>query len=179
MDRRYGKVNISAAGGTASAGAKTCKLTLPTSWMTQMGITEENRSVELSFDGDSIVIRRVLSMDEYVEKKKAARCELIHIRYYDFDELCTEIYADFAEQTLIHRNYTTNLVKTAFGCREFPSWFEFMAFLEERCIPRSRVGIREYLEAIGVEEYNPIAIIKKTKGRMAEDHQWMDIEVIT
>ena len=42
----------------------------------------------------------------------------------------------------------------------------FEDFLEERCVPRSRSGIREYLETIGVEEYNPLEIIKKTKGRM-------------
>ena len=45
-------------------------------------------------------------------------------------------------------------------------------------MPRSRSGIREYLEAIGVEEYSPIEIIKKTSGRMAEDNQWLKWEVI-
>ena len=52
MEKRMGKVNISAAGGTAAKGAKTCKITLPTSWLTAMGISEDQRSVELSFDGD-------------------------------------------------------------------------------------------------------------------------------
>jgi hypothetical protein len=36
--------------------------------------------------------------------------------------------------------------------------------------------LREYLEVIGVGEYNPIEIIKKTGGRMAEDNQWLDME---
>ena len=36
----------------------------------------------------------------------------------------------------------------------------------------------EYLESIGVGEYDPLAIIRKTEGRMAEDDQWMKIEVI-
>lgn len=53
-----------------------------------------------------------------------------------------------------------------------------IASLEERCIPRERAGIREYLETIGIEEYDPIEIIYRTAGRMAEDQQWLKIEVI-
>ena len=178
MEKRLAKVNISAAGGTAASGAKTCKITLPTSWLTQMGIHEGDRSVELSFDGDTITIKRVLSVEEFIEKKKAAGHNLLCFKFYNFDELCTIIYADFTDQTLIHRDHTTNLVKTAFGRKETPSWSDLMTFLEERCIPRSRVGVREYLETIGVFEYDPIEIIRKTKGRMAEDHQWIEIEVV-
>ncbi|MED9969369.1 MAG: hypothetical protein UFA98_05070 [Ruminococcus sp.] len=50
-----------------------------------------------------------------------------------------------------------------------------MEFLEERCIPRTRDGLKYYLDAIGVDEYNPFEIIKKTQGRMAEDHQWIEL----
>ena len=53
-----------------------------------------------------------------------------------------------------------------------------MSFLEERCLPKSRAGIREYLEAIGVSEYDPMEIIKKTAGRMAEDDQWIEMEAL-
>jgi len=51
--------------------------------------------------------------------------------------------------------------------------------LEERCIPRGRVGLREYLEIIGLDEYDPWEIVKKTQGRMAEDQQWIEIEVLS
>ena len=87
MEKRLAKVNISAAGGTATAGAKTCKITLPTSWLTQMGIHEGDRSVELTFDGDTITIKRVLSLEEFVEKKKAAGHNLLCFKFYNFDEL--------------------------------------------------------------------------------------------
>ena len=50
------------------------------------------------------------------------------------------------------------------------------SFLEERCIPRQRAGLREYLETLGLSEYDPIAIIQKTKGRMAEDAQWLEVQ---
>jgi hypothetical protein len=44
-------------------------------------------------------------------------------------------------------------------------------------VPRQRAGLREYLEALGVDQYDPIAIIEKTAGRMAEDNQWLSIEM--
>lgn len=31
-------------------------------------------------------------------------------------------------------------------------------------------------EAIGLEEYDPVEIIRKTAGRMAEDQQWLEVE---
>ena len=47
MDHRNAKVNISAAGGTAAKNSKTCKVTLPTIWLEEMGITEKHREVDL------------------------------------------------------------------------------------------------------------------------------------
>ena len=38
-----------------------------------------------------------------------------------------------------------------------------------------RAGIREYLEALGLVEYDPLEIIKRTQGRMAEDDQWIEV----
>jgi hypothetical protein len=96
--------------------------------------------------------------------------------FYDGENLCTKIIADFTDETLSVENTTENIVKTAFGKNELPTWEDLLRFLEERCLPKSRSGIREYLETIGVEEYNPIEIIKKTAGRMAEDNQWIEWE---
>ena len=50
--------------------------------------------------------------------------------------------------------------------------------LGDRCIPRQRAGMQKYLEALGLEKYAPLAIIEKTGGRMAEDQQWLSIEVM-
>ena len=75
-------------------------------------------------------------------------------------------------------NYTEQSVKTAFGKNRFPSWADLESFLEERCIPRQRAGMREYLETLELDEYEPIAIIRKTQGRMAEDDQWMEVREI-
>lgn len=178
MEKRICKISITSAGGTASAGSKTYKLSLPSSWLYQMNVNEDNRELELTFDGQSITIAPYLSFDEFTRNKIALNHNLYAIRYFDNENLCTLIHADFTDKTLRIRNSTSNLVKTAFGKNEFPSWADFTSFLEERCISRNRGGLREYLESLGLDRYEPIEIIKKTSGRMAEDNQWMEVEFL-
>ena len=42
----------------------------------------------------------------------------------------------------------------------------------------ARAGLREYLETIGVDRYDPLEIIRKTQGRMAEDDLWLTVEEV-
>ena len=176
MEKRISKVITSSAGGTASKKSKTYKVSLPSKWINKMNLTEQK--IDLCFDGEKIFITPHLSLDSFITRKKDANHKLLLIEFFNGDTLCTKICADYTEQNLAVENYTDNLVKTAFGKNEVPSWQDFENFLEERCIPHSRSGLREYLETIGVEEYNPLEIIKKTKGRMAEDDQWIRLEEI-
>ncbi len=178
MEQRFAKINISKAGGTASENAKTYKITLPTSWVLALEVSEESREVELSFDGEKITICAVVSIDEFIQKKKEQGHNLKRYRFYDGDKLCTSIYADMTDETLKIENHTDDIVTRAFGINESPTWSNFTYFLEDRCVPRGRAGIREYLEAMGFVEYDPFEIVEKTKGKMAEDHQWLEIEVV-
>ncbi len=178
MEHRTGKIIVSSAGGTAAKGAKTYKVSISSLWIKEMGLDENKRNVELMFDGYVIYITAEKSIEEFVSQKKNMGHSLKKLSFYDNKELCTVIYADFTDKTLKVQNYIDDIVKTAFGNNKIPTWEEFMVFLEERCIPKERSGIREYLEAIGVAEYNPLEIIKKTKGKMAEDNQWIEIEKI-
>lgn len=176
MEHRQGKVIIHASGGTAGKGANTYKLTLPSVWIKEMGISEFEREVELSFDGSTIAVAKRLNMEEFIAAKWGHT--LLKLLYYDGEALCTTIIADETERVLRIENHTEHLLKTAFGNNFTPTWEDLQRFLEERCIPRARAGLREYLETIGVEKYDPIEIIKKTEGRMAEDDQWLRIEVL-
>ena len=178
METRLGKITAGKAGGTASSGSKTYKLSLPSTWVTAMGLAGDGGRVVLSFDGETITLRPEQSVEQYRAARLAQGHELMEIRYYNSDTLCTLIYADKTVQDLCAENYTDNLVKTAFGKNSLPTWADLEAFLEERCIPRQRAGLREYLEALGLEEYDPLAMIQKTKGRMAEDDQWMEVRQI-
>lgn len=178
MEQRKGKIIIHASGGTAGKGANTYKLTLPSAWIKGMGITEDGREVELSFDGSTIHIAKRLSLEEFVALKKMQGHSLMKLSYYDGNVLCTTIIADMTAQALSFENYTDRVIKTAFGNNHIPTWKDLRQFLENRCVPQARAGLREYLETIGVEKYDPIEIIKKTEGRMAEDDQWLRIEVL-
>ena len=178
MEHRNAKVNISAAGGTAAKNSKTCKVTLPTTWLEEMGITEKHREMELTFNGTTITLSRRSSGPDFAEQQQALGHEIRVLRFYDGDTLCSTIYSDFTGQTVVVENQAVSPVKTAFGNNPFPDWKDFQHFLEGRCIPRQRAGLREYLEALGLDEYDPLAILEKTGGRMAEDQQWLMIEVL-
>ena len=89
--------------------------------------------------------------------------------------MCSVLGVDFTDRTVCVENHTDRMVKTAFGNNLLPTWADFLSFLEERCVPRERAGLREYLQALGLDEYDPIEIIRKTRGRMAEDEQWLEV----
>ena len=118
------------------------------------------------------------SGEQFKTQKRAQGHEVWRLAFYDAGLLSTTIYADFSDETLAAENHIENPVKTAFGNNLSPSWADFQAFLAERCIPAQRAGLREYLTAIGLDEYVPMEIIKKTQGRMAEDDQWLEMEAV-
>lgn len=176
METRKARIIPGRAGGSSSKNSENYKISLPTSWIKNLGLNADNRNVIMEFDGEHIIISKAAGISQFAEKKKALAHKVKALRFYDEDTLCTLIYADFSDKTLAAENYTDNLVKTAFGKKELPTWEDFTAFLEERCIPRGRSGLREYLEAIGLDEFDPIKIIEKTSGRMAEDNQRIELE---
>ncbi len=178
VEKRYGKLIASYAGGIAAKGSKTYKVSIPSNWVKELGLDEKNRNIELVFDGEKICIQPETSAEEFVLKKKEKAHKLYRISFLDREILCTVIYADFTDNTIKIENHTENVLKTAFGNNFNPLWTDFEDFLRERCISKDRSGIREYLEAIGMDEYNPFEIIKRTEGRMAEDNQWVRVEVI-
>jgi hypothetical protein len=70
-------------------------------------------------------------------------------------------------------NLTDNLISRAFGIRENPNWEDYEAFLEDRCMPRTRYGIREELRNLGINSYDPFLIVQETFGRVHGDHQYL------
>ena len=140
------------------------------------GLSKEDR-VELSFDGEKITVRPLASTDSELFRRNAEQKghRLKEYRYYDGDVLCTVILADFTAQQVCVENKIDDVLDTAFGVNETPSWEDFLAFLADRCIPKTRKGLDYYLDAVGVPEYDPVQLVEKTQGRMAEDHKWLEI----
>ena len=173
METRNAKLIINKSGGTASEKSKTYRVTIPNSWIEQLGISEDNREIELSFNGSEITVRRKQTMQEY--KDTHNRNKLLQLQFFHGDSLCTTILADETAEKVLIENHTSDPLYTAFGVNNNPDWQDYQNFLEERCIPKSRAGLKEYLNAIGVDEYNPVEIIRKTKGKMAEDQSWLEV----
>ena len=173
METRNAKLIVNKSGGTASEKSKTYRVTIPNSWVEQLGISEDNREIELSFDGTEITVRRKQTMQEYKDTHNSNN--LLQLQFFHGDSLCTTILADETAEKVLIENHTSDPLYTAFGVNDDPDWQDYQSFLEERCIPKSRAGLQEYLNAIGIDEYHPLEIIRKTKGKMAEDRSWLEV----
>ena len=56
LEFRKGTMQTGKAGKTE--GKKYYRAKLPAAWVKEIGITDEDREVELSFDGETVVIRK-------------------------------------------------------------------------------------------------------------------------
>lgn len=86
------------------------------------------------------------------------------------DKLCTLITVDYKEKSVIIHNFTDKIIEKAFGVNNNPDFDDFLYLLERRCFPKEADGMRLRLSQIGVDHYDPLNIIAKTNGKMAEDH---------
>ena len=143
--------------------------------MKTLSIDPEDREVEISFDGERIVIEKPVDPKDFASNKIKEGHQVRQLNYYNGNEICTCIYADFTDKSLRIKNADQPNVLLAFGSNSLPTWEDFMAFLEERCVPRSRDGIGYYLNELGLDKYDPMEIVIRTEGRMAEDKQWLEV----
>lgn len=94
--------------------------------------------------------------------------------YLDRDKLATIIEACAITHRVHIINFTDDMLSRAFGIKEAPDWEDFEEFLESRCMPRTRYGIREELDYMGIDTYDPFQIVEKTKGRVHGDGQSLE-----
>lgn len=173
MEKRNAKLIVNKSGGSASNGSKTFRVTLPNKWVEEMNLYSDNKDLELKFDGKTIIISKKPTIDEFIYNRK--NNHLIKLEYFNSSELCTTIIADYTLKEIAFKNYSSNNLYLAFGKKKSCTWNEYQDFLESRCVPKSRDRIRNYLEALSLDSYEPLEIIKKTSGRMAEDNQWIKV----
>lgn len=100
---------------------------------------------------------------------------VLRMEYMCEDELCSVILVDFLNQKIEVINKTEEVIHQAFGVKVKPDWDDFEYFLESRCFPKSRAMLKSILRELGLDSYDPLAIIEKTQGRMAEDKQWIHL----
>ena len=100
----------------------------------------------------------------------------MRLAYMYRQKLCTVIDVDFGRQQVKIQNRTKDVLLRAFGVNEQPTWGDFEAFLAERCFPKTRGLLKDELKRLGLDSYDPLQIVEKTKGRTAEDDMWLRIQ---
>ena len=117
------------------------------------------------------------TMSKYLNKDYpgyALRLDFMHER-----RVCTKIYVNFENEKVRITNSVSNPLYTAFGVIEKPTWEDFQDFLAERCFPKDRFMSKAILNQLEIQSgYDPLEIIRKTHGRMAEDNQYIRITAI-
>lgn len=78
------------------------------------------------------------------------------------------------------KRYTTHPAKQIFAKDEIPL-FQLGEILELRCWDKNRDNLDKYLAKLGLSEFNPYAICRKTHGVMVQDKIWFkyDSETLT
>lgn len=177
MEQRNARIMKQRSGGTAGPGGKCFRVALPVSWVKQLGLDGDQRDITLQFDGDSIIMRprAASSYKTFLRNSQRADHDLLLLRYFNGNTLCTKICVDQTTRTIAVENVSNDPLETAFGVNIEPDWAAYESFLESRCIPRQRDGLTDYLKSLGLTEYHPLNIIRKTEGRMAEDDFHLEI----
>ena len=86
---------------------------------------------------------------------------------------CTVIDVNFLDRKVVIQNRTDDILHRAFGVIEAPTWNDCENFLRDRCFPQTRGNCKELLREMGLTDYDPLQIVEKTKGRLADDEMWL------
>ena len=132
-----------------------------------------------STDGVASVVRGLSYWKKINESFAIPATEIEKCRmrmdYMRNKEVFTSILVNFKDEQIYIKNFTEHPLKCAFGVKRNPTWEDFNYFLEDRCVPRSRDHMKIILKDYGLDFYDPISIIEKTGGRMAEDDFYLKL----
>ena len=123
-----------------------------------------------------MILRDNLNLpDKYILPEQKTPLRL----FYMYGNICcTVIDVNERDRIIEIHNYVSNPQFRAFGTAESPTYEQYCEFLESRCIPRSRDKLKLELDHLGVPFYDPLLIIEKTQGRIADDAFWIRLERI-
>lgn len=109
----------------------------------------------------------------------AANGYTLRITYMFRRQPCTVIDVDFLGHKVSIQNKTDDILHRAFGVLEQPTWNDFENFLWDRCFPQTRGNCNELLRNLGLTDYDPLQIVEKTKGRLADDEMWLRLRYLS
>jgi len=92
------------------------------------------------------------------------------------DKVTADVEVDYAAKTVKYVPHTTDIYALPFGVRQNPNIADVSRFFESRCFPKEQRNCKQLLEDLGLEEYIPLDIVRKTHGRQLEDYCWIKFE---
>ncbi|MBE5948639.1 MAG: helix-turn-helix domain-containing protein [Lachnospiraceae bacterium] len=126
------------------------------------------------------IVTLVKLLNEYPQSsddlKIPPKTYAMRLWYMCNEDICTIIDVDEPSRKVRIFNYTKHYMLRAFGREEKPTFEQYEEFLESRCFPRTRDKMKLILKELDLPFYEPLMIIEKTQGRMAEDNFWIRIE---
>ena len=124
-----------------------------------------------------LLLKMLQKYPDYEQEVKIPEKEWpLRIWYMHGQDVCTLIDVNEQERKVKIINYTDKIMFRAFGVVENPDYNQYQEFLASRCFPESRDKMKLILKDLELPFYDPIMIIEKTEGRMAEDAFWLRIE---
>ena len=102
--------------------------------------------------------------------------EDIRFSYMVKDEVIAEVEFNYSTGKVKVKNYIDDPVMLPFGVNENPTIKDLDRFLESRCVSRNRGNLKDVLNLIGVEEYDPYLIVRETYGLLWDDYSWIKFE---
>lgn len=131
-----------------------------------------------NINGPIVLLLRMLeAYPEFTETMMVPeRTTILRLWYMYKQKACTMIDVDEMRREVKIRNFTNSIMMRAFGVEENPDYSAYLEFLESRCFPKTRDKMKLVLRDLDLPFYDPLMIIEKTEGRMAEDDFWIKIE---
>ena len=101
---------------------------------------------------------------------------MIRFQYLQRDKVNAEVELDESCKKIKYQTYTDNIYLLPFGANMEPTIADLSRFLESRCFPKERRNCTQLLDDLGLDEYIPLDIVRKTHGRQLEDYCWIRFE---
>ena len=128
--------------------------------------------------GEIVTLCRLIREDPgCVARFRVPKCYApLRLWYGRAEDVCTMIDVSPSQRQVRIYNYTKDPMSRAFGKIEEPTYEQYEAFLKSRCFPESRDKMKLILEELDLPFYDPLMIVEKTEGRMADDDFWLRVE---
>ena len=100
----------------------------------------------------------------------------IRFQYMEREIVTANVEVDYAVKNVKYQPLTKDIYALPFGVNMSPSIADVSRFFESRCFPKDRRNCKQLLEDLGIDDYVPLDIVRKTHGRQLEDYCWILFE---